>query len=513
MSVLRQAWVDRLRPILVINKLDRLVTELKQTPMEAYHHLSQLIEQANAVMGSFFAGERMEDDLRWREERERRLARKKDAIALQADALADDNDETEAGEDFQEKDDEDIYFAPEKGNVVFASALGGWGFRIAKFAQIFAVKLGIGEANFKRVLWGDFYLDPKTKRVISHKHLRGRSLKPLFVQFVLENIWSVYDAVLLSPWVYIFCLACQRLTQGECRNAEKINKIVSTLNLRIPPRDLNSKDRHSLLSLILTQWLPLSTTTIQAIIDIVPSPRAAQPTRIPMMLYPDVFESYVEPKSKLEKDLYACDASESAHVIAYVSKMFAVSTAQLPEHKKQSLTVDDLRARAREARDRAEESREQSRAASPSSSPCYICSVETLTGENPGDLNPASETLLGFARLYSGVIRVGSTVACVLPKYHNDFEPTHPRNRSHVVNATVDALYTMMGRDLVSVDSVSAGNIFAIRGLDGSVWRTATICAPSTAGIQGEHSQGWMTNLGAINRQVWPMFSLFWPSS
>lgn len=198
MSVLRQAWVDRLRPILVINKLDRLVTELKQTPTEAYHHLSQLIEQANAVMGSFFAGERMVDDLRWREERERRLARKKDAVAEQADALV--NDEVVDDDDiFQEKDDEDIYFAPGRGNVVFASALGGWGFRVAKFAQIFAAKLGIKEANFKRVLWGDFYLDPKTKRVVSHKHLRGRSLKPLFVQFVLENIWAVYDAVLLNP--------------------------------------------------------------------------------------------------------------------------------------------------------------------------------------------------------------------------------------------------------------------------------------------------------------------------
>ena len=169
--------------------------ELKQTPIEAYHHLSQLIEQANAVMGSFFAGERMEDDLRWREERERRLTSRKDAAALVDD---------EADDDFQEKDDEDIYFAPGKGNVVFASALGGWGFRVAKFAQIFAVKLGIREANFKRALWGDFYLDPKARRVISHKHLRGRSLKPLFVQFVLENIWAVYDAVLLNPWVVFF---------------------------------------------------------------------------------------------------------------------------------------------------------------------------------------------------------------------------------------------------------------------------------------------------------------------
>ena len=176
------------------------MTELKQTPLEAYHHLAQLIEQANAVMGSFFAGERMEDDLRWREERERRLASKKDADALGVD----DDDETADSDGFQEKDDEDIYFAPGKGNVVFACALGGWGFRVAKFAQIFADKLGIGEANFKRALWGDFYLDPKAKRVISHKHLRGRPLKPLFVQFVLENIWAVYDAVLLNPWVFIF---------------------------------------------------------------------------------------------------------------------------------------------------------------------------------------------------------------------------------------------------------------------------------------------------------------------
>jgi ribosome assembly protein 1 len=215
-SVLRQAWIDRLRPILVINKLDRLVTELKQTPTEAYHHLAQLIEQANAVMGSFFAGERMEDDLRWREERERRLARRKDAIAERADALADadaDADDEAADADvFQEKDDEDIYFAPEKGNVVFASALGGWGFRVAKFAQIFAAKLGIKEAKFKRVLWGDFYLDPKAKRVIGHKHLRGRSLKPLFVQFVLENIWAVYDAVLLNPWVFFHFV--QRVNQN-----------------------------------------------------------------------------------------------------------------------------------------------------------------------------------------------------------------------------------------------------------------------------------------------------------
>ena len=163
--------------------------------MEAQHHLARLIERVNAVMGSFFAGDRMEDDLRWREEHERRLAEKKDHNADQADATL--NEST----DFQEKDDEDIYFAPERGNVIFASAIDGWGFRVGKFAQLYAAKLGMKEANLRRVLWGDFFLDPKTKKVISYKHLRGRPLKSLFVQIVLENIWAVYDAVVLKPFV------------------------------------------------------------------------------------------------------------------------------------------------------------------------------------------------------------------------------------------------------------------------------------------------------------------------
>lgn len=185
-----------MKPILVINKFDRLVTELKLSPVEAYQHLSQLIEQVNAVMGSFFAGERMEEDLRWREERERRLAERNERTAEQvaSEAMSDLNID-----DFQEKDDEDIYFAPEKGNVMFASAIDGWGFRIGKFAQLFSKRLGMKETNLRKVLWGDFYLDPKTKRVITYRHLKGRNLKPLFVQFVLENIWAAYDGIILNP--------------------------------------------------------------------------------------------------------------------------------------------------------------------------------------------------------------------------------------------------------------------------------------------------------------------------
>ncbi|KAH7885095.1 P-loop containing nucleoside triphosphate hydrolase protein [Phlebopus sp. FC_14] len=479
-TVLRQAWQDNLRPILVINKFDRLITELKLAPIEAYHHLSRLIEQVNAVMGEFFAGERMEDDLRWREERDRRLASKKDQYADEGEAAANDADT------FKEKDDEDIYFAPERGNVVFASAIDGWGFRVGKFAQLYSAKLGFKEANLRRVLWGDFYLDPKSKKVISYKHLRGRALKPLFVQFVLENIWAVYDAVILNP------------------NTEKVTKIVSALSLKILPRDLRSKDGRHLLSLIFGQWLSLSTCIIQSVIDVVPSPPIAQAIRLPRMLYPDTFDQEIKPKNKLEQDLFVSNSSPDAIVIAYVSKMFAVPRKGLPENKVWPLSAAELRARGREAREaRKEEGVNDTES----------ISLPETREDNPQE--PSEETqaddevILGFARLYSGTIKTGTRVYGILPKYNTALPPDHPANSNNVITADVEGLYVMMGRELLLVDSVRAGNTFAIKGLEGKVWRNATICAPRETGAaadsSGPQDRECLINLGGANRMAPPI--------
>tara|TARA_R110002003_G_scaffold388_11_gene19360 strand:+ start:3934 stop:5076 length:1143 start_codon:yes stop_codon:yes gene_type:complete len=197
-TVLRQTWIEKLKPLLVINKMDRLITELKMSPGEAHTHLSKLVEQVNAVMGSFYQGERMEDDLRWREKMEERLnavaAEKTDTKPSSVLENGDSIDTTSTPAEYEEKDDEDIYFAPEKNNVIFGSAIDGWAFTVRQFAVLYERKLGIKRSVLEKVLWGDFYLDPKTKRVLSSKHLRGRHLKPMFVQLVLENIWAIYEA-------------------------------------------------------------------------------------------------------------------------------------------------------------------------------------------------------------------------------------------------------------------------------------------------------------------------------
>ena len=62
---MKQSWNEKLKPILVINKIDRLITELKLAPIEAHHHLVRLVEQVNAVIGSFYANERLEAQEKW----------------------------------------------------------------------------------------------------------------------------------------------------------------------------------------------------------------------------------------------------------------------------------------------------------------------------------------------------------------------------------------------------------------------------------------------------------------
>lgn len=493
-TVLRQAWQDGLEPILVLNKVDRLITELKLSPNEAYHHLIQVIEQVNAVVGSFFASARMDDDERWHEEREKRIAARKqaknDSIAAATgdDAADDDNDD----QNREERDDEDIYFDPSKGNVIFASAMDNWAFRLERFAMLYAKKMGIQESKLRKVLWGDFYFDPKTKRVLSQKQKEKekRPLKPMFVQFVLENIWSVYDAVI------------------ENRDQEKIEKIVTSLNLKVHPRDLKSKDPATLIRAIVSQWLPLASCAFAAIIYVIPPTSKAQAKRIPMMLNPDM--SYFDrgnykAKTPLEEHLMNAEIGPKSNRVAYVSKMFAVKKEDLPEAKKAPLTAEQMRERAKESRER--------QAAVRAALAATGATMEAGSGDAPAEANGTSleeaeaqraaraqreaesqaekekaaeeeddgtdEVVLGFARLYSGTLRAGQWMYALLPKYNTSLAPSHPSNVKHIKAVQLESLYMIMGRDLLAVNEVPAGNVFAIRGMEGKVLRNATLCSPS----------------------------------
>ena len=469
-TVLRQTWTEHLKPLLVVNKIDRLITELKMSPGEAYTHLSKLLEQVNAVIGSFFQGERMEEDLQWRERVEERVAaaaakemERTERKAVKGSAVEDSESVATSGTngDFEEKDDEDLYFSPEKNNVIFSSAVDGWAFTVRQFASLYEKKLNIKRSVLEKVLWGDFYLEPKTKRVLGTKHLKGRTLKPMFVQLVLENIWAVYEATTGNKGM------------GDPAMVEKITK---SLSLTIPPHILRSRDPRAILTTVFSSWLPLSTAVLASVIEYLPAPPAAQASRLPALLDASPGAKFIEPK--IRESMINMRSREDDPVVAYVSKMVAVPASEMPQNKRKgggTMTGEEARDLAR--RKRAEFQRAQTAMHEDINGITDALDESILTDTNGDKATDSAEGdpehLIGFARLYSGTITVGDSVYVLPPK----FSPAYPHAVAGPQKVTVTGLYLLMGRSLEALTSVPAGVVFGIGGLEGHVLKTATLCS------------------------------------
>ena len=474
-TVLRHTWTEHLKPLLVINKVDRLITELRMTPGEAYTHLSKLLEQVNAVIGSFFQGERMEEDLQWRERVEERIAAAA-AKEVERERKANKEPVTEDSEsvitngttsDFEEKDDEDLYFAPEKNNVIFSSAVDGWAFTIRQFASLYEKKLGIKRSVLEKVLWGDFYLEPKTKRVLGSKHLKGRALKPMFVQLVLDNIWAVYEATVGG-----------NKGKGDPAMVEKITK---SLSLTIQPHILRSRDSRAIMTTVFSAWLPLSTAVLVSVIEHLPPPPVAQASRLPALIDVSPGAKHVDPT--VRDAMVNLKSGGDDPVVAYVSKMVAVPASEMPQNKRKgggAMTGEEARNLARKKRAEFEKAQAPVNGEDLTSSLSEV--TEALEESNLTEVNDdnaeheAKETiehLIGFARLYSGTLSVGDSVYVLPPK----FSPAYPHTKPEPQKVTVTGLYLLMGRGLEALTSVPAGVVFGIGGLEGHVLKSGTLCS------------------------------------
>ncbi|KAI1330445.1 P-loop containing nucleoside triphosphate hydrolase protein [Xylariaceae sp. FL0255] len=453
-TVLRQTWVEKLKPLLVINKIDRLVTELKMTPGEAYIHISKLLEQVNAVLGSFFQGERMEEDLNWRERMDERVAAAAAKDTTQGDL------ESDAGDlQFEERDDEELYFAPEKNNVIFSSAIDGWAFTVRQFASLYEKKLGIKRSIMEKVLWGDFYLDPKTKKVLGRKHLKGRNLKPMFVQLVLEQVWAIYQATMGGDG-----------GKGEPALLEKITK---SLNIIIPPHIARARDPRLLMTTVFSSWLPLSTALLVSVVESLPSPKAAQAERLPELLDESPGSSHID--SAIKDAMVNFKSSKSDPVVAYVSKMVSIPENELPDKKRRTGQLSAEEARELARRKRAEFARAQQAETTGASNITEALDVVSLDDFVPKleEKEVEAEHLIGFARIYSGTLSVGDSVYVLAPK----FSPANPHAAPEPKKVMVTALYMLMGRNLESLDSVPAGVVFGIGGLEGHILKSGTLCS------------------------------------
>lgn len=214
-TVLRQAIAERIKPVLFMNKMDRALLELQLGQEELYQTFQRIVENINVIIATYG------------------------------------DDDGPMGP---------IMVDPAVGNVGFGSGLHGWAFTLKQFAEMYAEKFGVQVDKLMHNLWGDRFFNLKTKKWSSNQDADS---KRGFVQFVLDPIFKVFDAVMNVK-------------------KEEVAKLLVKLNIKLATdeKDLEGKP---LMKVMMRKWLPAGDTMLQMICIHLPSPVTAQKYRMEML--------------------------------------------------------------------------------------------------------------------------------------------------------------------------------------------------------------------------------------
>ncbi|RDA83445.1 hypothetical protein CP532_1810 [Ophiocordyceps camponoti-leonardi (nom. inval.)] len=148
-TVMRQALGERIKPVIIINKVDRALLELQVSKEDLYQSFSRTIESVNVIISTYL-----------------------------------------------DKALGDVQVYPYKGTVAFGSGLHGWAFTVRQFAVRYAKKFGVDKNKMMERLWGDNYFNPHTKKWTKSDTYEGKPLERAFNQFILDPIFKIFAAVM-----------------------------------------------------------------------------------------------------------------------------------------------------------------------------------------------------------------------------------------------------------------------------------------------------------------------------
>jgi len=149
-TVLRQALTERIKPVVIINKVDRALLELQVSKEDLYQSFCRTVESVNVIIATYY-----------------------------------------------DKVLGDVQVGPEKGTIAFGSGLHGWAFSLRNFAKRYSKKFGVDPEKMMQRLWGDNYFNPKTKKwVKTPTDADGKPLERAFNMFVLDPIFKIFESVM-----------------------------------------------------------------------------------------------------------------------------------------------------------------------------------------------------------------------------------------------------------------------------------------------------------------------------
>ena len=260
-TVLRQAMAERVKPVLMVNKVDRALLELQLSGEEIYQNMVRAIENVNVIIESYKFGE-----FNWQVE-------------------------------------------PIKGTVAFGSGLHQWGFTLKSFARVYAAKFNTTEEKMTEKLWGDWVFvtaDGKSKWVNSASVNTNRGVdsdsgsKRAFVAFIMDPIIGMFQAVMNN--------------ELNKKGNPKAHAMAQAVGVNLSEETKKTLTGKPLLKHIMQKWIPAADAILEMIVVHLPSPATAQAYRVESL-----YDGPLDDEAATA--IRTCDTSDTAPLMMYISKM------------------------------------------------------------------------------------------------------------------------------------------------------------------------------------------------
>jgi len=261
---IKHAVLEDLPLTLVVNKMDRLILELKLPPKDAYFKIKHVIEEVNTVIENTIPGR-----------------------------------------------GESRRVSPEKGNVAFACTSMRWCFTLRSFVQMYSdfysgpsKASGFGKPTkhtnldeFARRCWGDIFYNPGSRK-FTRKPQEERSNRS-FVTWILEPIYKLYSHTISE-------------------SPEDLKETLGRLGIRLKPSDYKA-DAKELMRLVCQKYFGPSTGFVDMVLKHVPSPADGAKRMLQ--------KHYTGPlDSKTAEIMDKCD--QNGPLIIHVTKLFNTTDAK-----------------------------------------------------------------------------------------------------------------------------------------------------------------------------------------
>jgi len=149
-TVLRQAMQEKIKPIVMVNKIDRSILELKLDGEAMYQNFVRVIDMVNVIINTY-----------------------------------------------QQEDMGDLLVDPSKGSVAFGSGKECWAFTITKFARMYSKKFNTPYNKLQEKFWGDNFYDAEAKKWRKENtNENGKTIKRAFCTFIMDPIIKLANSIM-----------------------------------------------------------------------------------------------------------------------------------------------------------------------------------------------------------------------------------------------------------------------------------------------------------------------------